>query len=181
MVENKRIWFREGWNFPPLHQNQDRPGQSLFALRFVAGALGGDSACKGRCPRAGRFCFSFVFARLASPWLWSWPLLWAACLHAPVTSSIMQRNQLFVFASLETVSNYMHFRVCVSNRKTPERTAERWSISFPMKVDSPSRTPCQSFLMRRKFCYLQALQKMRFEHCFQLGASKSLSLLSSFL
>lgn len=126
------------------------------------------------------FVFHFVLceACFSSPWELASAL---SCLLA-CTCDLVYRavNSAVYFASLETVSNYLQFCVCVSNRKTPEMTAELWSTSFPTRADSPSRTPFPSFLMHRKFCYLQALQKMRFEPCFQLGASKSLSLLYSF-
>lgn len=84
------------------------------------------------------------------------------------------------FASLETLSKHVHFCFRVSTRKTPRTTADLWSISFPMRADSPSLTPFQSFSMHRKFCCLPALQRMRFEHCVRLGASKSLSLFCPF-
>lgn len=84
------------------------------------------------------------------------------------------------FASLETLSKYTHFCFRVSTRKTPRMTADLWSISFPTRADSPSLTPFQSFSMRRRFCCLPALQRMRFEHCVRLGASKSLFLVYPF-
>ena len=103
-----------------------------------------------------------------------------SCLFAwALTSHIMQQNQLFILLLLPLFLNICIF-VFVFNRKTPQMTIDLWSISFPMRVDSPSLTPFQSFLMHRKFCYLQALQKMRFEHCFQLGASESVLLLYPF-
>lgn len=126
--------------------------------------------------------FHFTLCDACCPQLGSWPLLWASALHGPVTLCIVQENLLFILLLLRLFLNIciFVFFVFISTRKTPQTTTDRWSISFPMRVDSPSLTPFQSFLMHRKFCYLQALQKMRFEHCFQLGASKSLLLLFLF-
>lgn len=176
MGENKRIWIREHWNFSFL--NGTIPGLHclffvffcFFALRFVMCAWA-MVAPAGRVPVWERSLLCTVFCvRLAFPQLQSCPLLWAARLPRPWVSG--QLNQLLILCLWRLFLNRCIFWFCVSNRKTPEKTVELWSISFPTKADSPSLTPSQSFLMHRKFCCLQALRKMRFEHCFQLGALK---------
>lgn len=175
MVENKRIWFRESRNFSPLKWHKDCSGQ-LFCFKIWYMCLSSDDASKWGAHSGGTSVFHFVLCEACFSALELTSAL--SCLSAWACDLVYHTMKSVVyFVSLETVSKYMHFCFCVSNRKTPEMTTELWSISFPMKADSPSLTPFRNFLTHRKFSYLQALQKMRFEHCSLLNASKSLLLL----
>lgn len=109
MVENKRIWFRECWNFSRLKWNKNWPAESFFALRFVVCAWA-VIAPVDKVPIWGRPRLFTVFCvRFASPQLWNCPLLWAACLPGPVTVCIVQQNQLFILLLLRLFLNICIF------------------------------------------------------------------------